>query len=141
VKNYSKNIEEFLTFLRTCEQDYHMAEANEQEANSVTQDLLHSIELEEHTYHDYAKCSKELRDVRKLRRVAKDTISQIAPILDWVEQNRSTIKKLEQILGMVRKMERSTESRIYTPRVRKQEGEQRNDTRKNNRQSGKSGGG
>lgn len=123
--NYSKNIEDFLTFLRSCEQSYHMAEADEQEANSITQDLLHSIELEEHTYHEHAKCSKELKEVRKLRRAAKDTMSQTAPILDWIEQNRSVVKGLEQLLGAVRKAERSTESRIYTPRVKKREGEQK----------------
>lgn len=124
MENYSKNIENFLTFLRDCEQGYRMAEADEQEANSVTQDLLHSIELEEHTYHEHAQLSKEIRDVRKLRRAAKDTMSQTAPILDWINQNRSFLKGLEQLLGSVRKAERSTESRIYTPRARKQEGGQ-----------------
>ena len=105
--NYSTSIEDFLTFLRTCEQSYHMAEADEQEADSITQDLLHSIE------------------VRKLRRTAKDTMGQTAPILDWIEQNRSVVKGLEQLLGAVRKAERSAENRIYTPRVKKREGEQK----------------
>ena len=34
----SNQIEAFLTFLRDCEQRYHMAEADEQEANAITND-------------------------------------------------------------------------------------------------------
>lgn len=35
------------------------------------------------------------------------------------------MKGLEQLLGAVRKAERSAENRIYTPRVKKREGEQK----------------
>ena len=31
-----------------------IGEANENEENNVTQDLLHSIEIEPHTYNEYA---------------------------------------------------------------------------------------
>ena len=43
----SNQIEAFLTFLRDCEQRYHMAEADEQEANAITNDILHALELSE----------------------------------------------------------------------------------------------
>lgn len=48
----SENIDIFLSFLRECEQKYHMAEADEQEANNLTQDILHSLELKNHTLED-----------------------------------------------------------------------------------------
>lgn len=122
--DYSKTIEDFLSFLRGCEQSYHMAEADEQDANSSTQDILHSLELEAHTYQEYARLGKELTGIRQLRRTAEDTMCQIEPILGWIEQNRSVIKGLERLLGAVRRAEKNTEGRIYTPRTKKQ-GEER----------------
>lgn len=70
-------------------------------------------------YHDFARLSKELRGVRQKRRAAKDTMSETAPVLDWIDANRSTIKSLERLLGDVRKSEKNTENRIYTPKVRR----------------------
>lgn len=114
----SQGIENFLAFLRETEQRYHMAESDEQEANDETQDILHSLELQDHDYHEFARLSKELRGVRQKRRSAKDTMSETAPVLDWIENNRQTVKSIERLLGDVRKAEKKTENRIYTPRVR-----------------------
>ena len=69
----SQGIEAFLSYLRETEKRYHMAELDEQEANDETQDILHSLELQDHDYHDFARLSKELRGVRQKRRAAKDT--------------------------------------------------------------------
>lgn len=115
----SEQIDVFLSFLRDCEQQYHMADADEQEANSGTQDILHSLELEEHDYRDFARLSKELREVRRKRRSAMDLKRITAPVLDWLDENKDTVKSLERLLGDVRKAERSTENRIYTPRTKK----------------------
>lgn len=115
----SRQIDDFLQFLRDCEQRYHMAEAEEQETNNLTQDILHSLELEDHDYHGFARLSKELREIRQSRRRAKDTMDMTAPVLDWADKNRNFIKSLEQLLGTVRKAEKRTENRIYTPKARK----------------------
>ncbi len=114
----SQGIENFLAFLRETEERYRMSEVDEQEANNETQDILHSLELLEHDYHDFARLSKELKGVRQKRRSAKDTMSETAPVLDWIENNRQTVKSIERLLGDVRKAEKKTENRIYTPRVR-----------------------
>lgn len=115
----SRGMETFLSYLRETEQLYHMAELDEQEANDETQDILHSLELQDHDYHEFAKLSKELRGVRQKRRAAKDTMSETAPVLDWIDANRAVIKSLERLLGDVRKAEKNTENRIYTPRARR----------------------
>lgn len=116
----SKRIEEFLAFLREAEQEYRIAEADEQEANAETQDLLHSLELEEHTYNEYAKLSKEMKEIRKKRRYAKNKMAECLPILEWVEQNRVVMKSIERLLGDVRKAEKYTSGpKVYTPRVKK----------------------
>lgn len=115
----SKKIEEFLSFLRECETLCHMAESDEQEANYATQDILHSLELEEHDYRDFAKISKELKTVRKKRREAKDTIAVMSCVVKWAEDNKNTIKSLERLLGDTRKVIKSWDTRIYIPRTKR----------------------
>lgn len=114
----SDQIEAFLTFLRGCEQRYHMSEAEELEANAITNDIHHDLELVEHSESELLELAFELTSARKKRRVAKDCMAETAPVLAWVEENRKTIKSLEQLLGEVRRAERSVENRIYTPRRR-----------------------
>ena len=112
----SKSIEAFLDFLREASTQLNIAIMVEQEANDQTQDILHRLELQEHTHHEYAAYAKELKKIRQERRKAKDKISCLTPIVAWADENKSVIKGLEQLLGIVRKAERSTEQRIYTPR-------------------------
>lgn len=113
----SKGFEEFLKYLRETEQLSRIAIADEQQSNDETQDILHSLELEEHDYHSKARLAAKLKEVRKSRRTAKDIIAQTAPIIDWMEHNRGVIKGLEQLLGKVRKEEKNASGRIYTPKT------------------------
>lgn len=114
---YSEHIENFLNFLREAQREYNIAAEDEKSANGATQDILHSIELGEHKYHEYARLSKALREVRQERRRAKDIEQQIQPVQEWVAENTKAIKNLEQVLGAVRKAERSTQERHYIPRT------------------------
>ncbi|WP_195985356.1 hypothetical protein [Clostridium sp. D33t1_170424_F3] len=113
----SKGVEEFLDYIREAEQLYRISVANEQEASDATQDILHSIELEEHDYHGSARLARKLKEVRQARRAAKDLMAQALPVVEWAEANRQTIKALERLLGEVRKAEKNTENRIYTPKT------------------------
>lgn len=112
----SKGIEDFLKFLREAEEKFNIAQDEETELNNQTQDILHFLELEKHPYHEYAKLAKKLKTVREERRKVKDYIQETGPIMTWLENNRQTIKNLEQLLGTVRKAEKSTVNRIYIPK-------------------------
>ena len=114
---YSEHIESFLNFLREAQREYNIAADDEKSANGATQDILHSIELEEHKYHEYARLSKALREVRQERRRAKDIEQQIQPLQEWVTENAKALKTLEQVLGAVRKAERSMQERNYISRT------------------------
>lgn len=114
---YSERLENFLDFLREAQQEYNIAVSSEQEANDATQDILHTLELEENKYHDCARLAVALREVRQERRAAKDKKQQLQPIIDWIVQNGKTIKTLEQLLGAVRKAEKSLEGRFYKPKT------------------------
>lgn len=112
----SKGIEDFLKFLREAEEKFNIAQEEEIELNNQTQDILHFLELEKHPYHECAKLAKKLKTVREERRKAKDYIQETGPIMTWLENNRQAIKNLEQLLGTVRKAEKSTANRIYIPK-------------------------
>ena len=112
----SNQIEAFLTFLRDCEQRYHMAEADEQEANAITNDILHALELKENGEAELLRLVQELGQARRQRRKAKDTMGETLPVREWMDENRAVVKRLERLLGDVRKAERYAENRIYTPR-------------------------
>ena len=114
----SKSIEIFLQFLRESEQGYHMAEAEEQEANAVTNDIHHSLELLEHDEAALLELAGALKQARRRRRRAKDIMAETGPVLAWLEDNRPVVKGLERLLGEVRKAEKYAEGRIYTPRAR-----------------------
>ncbi len=113
----SEQISGFLDFLRECNMAYRIALANEEEANQKIQDLLHTLELDSPGYHDGAKLARMIASVRKDRRAAKDEIVKLQAIISWIELYDKTIHSLEKLLGEVRKAEKSTEGRTYTPRT------------------------
>lgn len=116
-KLVSSGIDEFLKYLRETELLNRMSIDAEQETNDETQDILHSLELEKHDYHGKAKLADKLIDTRKRRRNAKDLTIQTTPVVEWVHNNKRVINELEQLLGKVRKEEKNSEGRIYTPKT------------------------
>lgn len=61
----SKDLERFLDFLKSAESQLDQAMAGQQEAEAETQDILHSLELEKHSYHEMAALSRKLAEVRQ----------------------------------------------------------------------------
>ena len=113
----SDQIATFLNFARDAGGKYEMARQDEEQANLETQDILHSLEIYTHPYNQKAKLAGKLVDVRRRRRVAKDTMDVYAPIAEWVEENRAVIKSLERLLGDVRKAENIQKNRFYINRI------------------------
>ena len=94
-----------------------MAQSIQEDTEAETQDILHKLELEEITYHEYARLSKALKKARIERSKAKDTIEQLNPLVSWVDQNLKTIKELERALGEMRKAEKNMCYRHYNPKT------------------------
>lgn len=113
----SKPLDDFLMWLRWTDEQYRIMCATELEANDATQDVLHSIELEAHDYHVYARLSKKLREIRQARREAKNYMLTIRAMKEWIDGNQAVIKRLEQVLGAMRKEERRIENCTYTPKT------------------------
>lgn len=113
----SKDLERFLDFLKSAEIQLDQAMAGQQEAEAETQDILHSLELEKHSYHEMAALSRKLAEARQTRRQNKDIVAQLTPVVEWTKENDGTVRSLQRLLGDVRKTEKSTQNRIYTPRT------------------------
>ena len=115
--NASKELEQFLDFVNNAESLMDQAIAGQQEAEAETQDILHSLELEKHSYHEMAALSRKLAEIRQTRRQHKDTAAQLTPVVEWTRENDGAVRSLQRLLGDVRKTERNTQNRFYTPRT------------------------
>ena len=120
----SKDLERFLDSLKSAESQLDQATAGQQEAEAETQDILHSLELEKHSYHEMAALSRKLAEVRQTRRQNKDIVAQLTPVVEWTRENDAAVRSLQRLLGDLRKVERSTQNRFYTPRTDILKGEQ-----------------
>lgn len=120
----SKDLERFLDSLKSAESQLDQATAGQQEAEAETQDILHALELENHSYHEMAALSRKLAEVRQTRRQNKDIVAQLTPVVEWTRENDAAVRSLQRLLGDLRKVERSTQNRFYTPRTDILKGEQ-----------------
>ena len=114
----SKNIEDFLNFVKESEERYKMAGADLEQTHNETQDILHRLELYDVGHHEAAACAKKLKSVRRRRRTAKDTMEELEPIVRWAYENRAGIGQIQRVLGEVRKEEQRHENRFYLPKTK-----------------------
>ena len=122
-RKLSEQISVFLKFLEQVEKDYAWAIHEEAQAENLTQDYLHQLELLPFSYHERAKIAKKLSECRIQRRAIKDTIMLNGPVVEFLEteKGKALIAQLQQVLGKVRKGERIIKERTYTPKVLCQE--------------------
>ncbi len=113
----SAGVEAFLDYLRDASERQRMAEADRTEAEAATQDLLHALELGQLDRAERARLAVKLREVRRKRRRAKNTLAWTTPVAAWAKENHGTVKSLERLLGELRKVERQSEGRVYAPRT------------------------
>lgn len=83
----SEGLTQFLDWVRETEELYRIGAANEEEANQETQDILHSLELEDHSYNETARLGKKLKEVRQKRRAGKDLMDQTSPVCEWADSH------------------------------------------------------
>lgn len=117
VSMYTILLTDALGRLRDAETDFSSAQTELKYCDDRTQDILHDLELNEHTYHERGKLTTELVDIRKRRRVAKDTIEILTPLHEWANIQSVALHKLESVLGEMRKIDTRRENRMYWPKT------------------------
>lgn len=113
----SERLSEFLSFLRESEDNLRMAIEEMEQTGAETQDILHRLELYDDKHHAVAALGKKMRTVRRRRRVAKDTVELLTPLVEWAGENKDFLSGLQRVLGELRKIERRQQNRTYLPRT------------------------
>ena len=117
--NFSKSISEILSILENAKKDYEWNDAERRRCESLTQDYLHSLELDGLTYKQRAKVATQLALCRKERREHKDMVMALDPLVTFLESDKgkNMINLMREALGKTRKIETHMETRRYFNRV------------------------
>lgn len=113
----SDKIASWLEYLDNVNVAYKQAMEDINTYEQQQQDIEHKLELCELGYHEMAKLGKLLKEVRQKRRLAKDTVALLGPMVAWINGQKPAINKLKDALGDVRKVEHKMNTRFYTPRT------------------------
>ena len=118
-KDTSQQIADFLIFLSGVTEEYKHSQEEVRVIEELTQDYMHKLELQDHTYHERAKIASALRQCRIDRRFRKDRITILDPVVQCLtsDKGKLILSQLQQTLGAVRKAKRGTQDRRYIPRI------------------------
>lgn len=122
INNPSEYITEFLNFISSAQSHYDFCLDEMWKQEKLTQDYLHSLELDDLKCNERSKLATKLAANRKDRRYYKDRVEELEPIVQWASDsaNIKTINQLKQALGQVRKQENYHKDRTYCPRILKE---------------------
>ena len=125
MRNQSEVIAAFIRLVEKTPKVYEAARTAVNTEDKLTSDLLHEIELQGTNCNIRSKTATRLRENRLDRRYYKDIVEELEPLYDFMQdkENRKVIKKLEAVLGKMRKEEAYHADRTYHPRVNRMETE------------------
>jgi hypothetical protein len=121
-KKPSEYLSEFLNFISEAQSHYRFCSEEVNNQDKLTQDYLHSLELDDLKRDERSKVATKLMINRKDRRYYRDRVEELEPIVQFFEepQNKKVLDKMKQVLGVVRKSELYHKDRKYIPRVLKE---------------------
>lgn len=124
-KRQSEIVSEFIKLAGKATSIYDAAYKAVNTEDKLTSDLLHKMELEGTTSKIRSQIAVELRENRMDRRYYKDIAEELEPLYEFMSEptNKQAMKKLEQVLGKMRKAEAYHADRTYYPRVNRMEQE------------------
>lgn len=122
-KKSSEYITEFLNFITEAKSQYNFCSEEVNNQDKLTQDYLHSLELDNLKCGERSKLATKLAINRKDRRYYKDRVEELEPIVKFFEepQHKKVLDKLTQALGQTRRAESYHKDRVYVPRVLNEE--------------------
>ena len=122
-KKPSEYITEFLNFITEAKSQYTFCSDEVNNQDKLTQDDLHSLELDNLKCGERSKLATKLAINRKDRRYYKDRVEELEPIVKFFEepQHKKVLDKLTQALGQTRRAESYHKDRVYVPRVLNEE--------------------
>ena len=130
----SNYLSEFLSFISEAQSHYKFCIDEMETQDKLTQDFLHSLELDDLKCKERSKLATQLSINRKDRRYFKDRIEELEPIVKFFDepQNKRVLDKLTNVLGEIRKAERYHKYRTYIPKTLKEKKEKKKNEENNN---------
>lgn len=113
----SESVADFANFVRETKQLYDNHQKMLEHYEKCSQDLLHQLELG--SSDERGKTTTKLVRVRKLRRESKDFVENFSPLITLLDttEGKYFMRRLNESLGEMRKVERSHQNRIYIPKA------------------------
>lgn len=116
---FSESISGICDLFEDARRDYVWNSEKIVEMDRLTQDYLHSLELDGLKYEERAKVATQLSKCRQERREHKDTVQILEPLIHYLDtdKGRQLINLLREVLGKTRRVEERMVDRVYYPRV------------------------
>ena len=116
---FSQQISELITILDNVKKDYEWNSNEIKRMDALTQDYLHSLELDNLGYKERAKLATKLAECRRERRTHKDMVINLEPLSLFLDSDkgRQMLNLMREALGKTRKIEQYMERRQYHARV------------------------
>lgn len=124
-KKTSEHISEFLNFVAEVRTQYKLYTEEVVKQDKLTQDYLHSLELDDLKCSERSKIATKLATNRKDRRYYKNRVEEFKPIVELFEkpQAKELLNLMTKVLGDTRKSENYHKYGKYVPRVLKEKKE------------------
>lgn len=112
---YSTEIKQIINSLEEALKEYNRCYNRVNDIDYLTQDYLHKLELEDLNYASRAKIATTLSKLRKERRIHKDKVEVLEPLIVYLTSDRgkTAINLLKEVLGKMRKAEEHHQNRVY----------------------------
>lgn len=114
----SSVVSEFIEFLETNTETYYTNLNAEHELFNTRMDQLHTLELEELTYHQVAHLGIDIRDISRTRRKYKDGFQIREPIVKFLKENSDLIDRLKKLQSDLSVVENHMANKHYNTRQR-----------------------
>lgn len=116
---FSNCISDFCRMVEGARADYEWNREEVNRLDKLTQDYLHQLELDGLDYNQRAKVATQLARCRQLRRVSKDTVEVLEPLIVFLdsEKGHGMMSFMREVLGKTRKVEERKKTRTYRYKV------------------------
>ena len=118
---FSVCLSDFINLVTEAQKDYQWNYDEVNRLDHLTQDYLHTLELDGLDYRGRAKVATQLMNCRQLRRASKDTVEVLEPLMEFLDSDKgkNLLNLLRETLGKTRRVEQYMENRSYRQRISK----------------------
>ena len=113
----SERLSALLSEIREIQNLYAFSQGRIDDLELLQSDLLHKIEFNAKTAQERNKIATQLKKMRTERRKNKEAVELYKELIVFISDNQSQVKRLERILGNIRKIEEMQSNRQYKPRT------------------------